>query len=252
METTTVRTTSTPTRQAAVNGLAVVGFIALIIIGMALAVYAASFVPSAASRLGSAAVYLSSVFEPAGDEDPNLVVVPAPETVPAGDVGAPTATTTPTETAPVATTPTPVAQTPTVRVVAVPGTTAPLTGLPDLVVENMQTGYLTSSNTNSFRASDSVPDGERGAVKFTVANRGTNSSGKFTFQATLPTTSTYTYNSSSQSSLNPGERIDYVLGFDKPKEGNNRTITIIVDRDRKVSESNETNNSKSVSIDIED
>lgn len=253
METTTIRTTSGGGRQAALNALAIVGFIVLVIIGMALAVYAARFVPATISRIGSAAVYLSSQVFPA-DEGTDLVVVPPTETVPFGEgpvVASSTPTTTPATTAtdPV-TNPRP--GTPVTTVVQVGTAPANYYGLPDLVVENVQTGYLTSSNTSSFRASDEVPDGERGAVKFTIANRGTNISDRFEFEVKLPTTRAYTYNSRTQQTLRPGERIEYVLGFDQTKDGNNRTITIDVDPDDDIDESNESNNDRSVSVDIED
>ncbi|MBU2158912.1 hypothetical protein KKD81_00810 [Patescibacteria group bacterium] len=251
MEMTTFRTSQGPVRRAAVNGLAIVGFIVLILIGMALAIYAATFVPGAISRVGSAAVYLSSVFQP-NEEDTDLVVVPPTETVPFGD-DIPAATSTPATSTPETTTPvTPTPGTPVVRVVQVGTTPAPLFGLPDLVIENITTGYLTSSDTSTFRASSRVPDGERGAIKFTIANRGTNLSGRFEFDAELPTSRSYTYHSGNQDSLKPGERIDYVLGFDQAREGDDREITVTVDPDRDISESNEGNNSRSVTIDIED
>jgi len=255
METTTIRTTTrSGSRQAAVNALAIVGFIVLIIIGMALAVYAATFVPSALSRVGSAAVYLSSQVFPADDGDTDLVVVPPTETVPFGDdadVATSTATTTTTTggTAPV--NPRPGTPTTTVIPVQVPASTN-YHGLPDLVIEDIQTGYLSSSNTGSFRASSRVPDGERGGVKFTIANRGTNVSGRFDFEVELPTTRGYTYNAKTQQSLRPGERIEYVMGFDQTREGDNRRIEITVDQDDDVNESNESNNDRSVTIDIED
>jgi hypothetical protein len=252
METTTIRTTSGTGRRAAVNGLAIVGFIVLVIIGMALAVYAARFVPKAVSNIGSAAVYLSSqVFSNEGDTD--LVVVPPTETVPFGDdivVATTTAATTTTAVTP--TTPANPQPGTTVTTVVQVGTgPANYYGLPDLVVENVTTGYLTSSNTNTFRSSNEVPDGERGAVKFTIANRGTNISERFDFEVELPTSRSYTYKSKSQQTLRPGERIEYVLGFDQTREGNDRTITITVDADRDIDESNESNNDRSVTVDIE-
>lgn len=256
METTTIKTTQSVRRQSAVNALAIVGFIVLIIIGMALAIYAARFVPGAVSRIGSAAVYLSSeVFTPAG-EPADLEVVPPAETIPFGEdlVVATSTEAAPEENAPAApgtSNPRPGAPVTTVVPVQVPASTN-YSGLPDLAVENIVTGYLTSSNTSSFRASSRVPDGERGAFKFTVINRGTNVSDRFEFEVKLPTTRTYTYSSKSQQALRPGERIDYVMGFDQTKEGENRTITIEVDPDNDIRESNEGNNTKSVTIDIED
>lgn len=255
METTTIRTTTrSGSRQAAVNALAIVGFIVLIIIGMALAIYAATFVPAALSRVGSAAVYLSSQVFPSDEGDTDLVVVPPTETVPFGDdaeVATSTPTTTPATDGSVTTNPRPGTPTTTVIPVQVPASTN-YYGLPDLVIENVQTGYLSSSNTSSFRASSRVPDGERGAVKFTIANRGTNVSGRFDFEVELPTTRGYTYSSRTQQSLRPGERIEYVMGFDQTREGNNRRIEITVDQDDDVRESNENNNDRSVTIDIED
>lgn len=248
MEMTTFRTSSTPARHAAVNALAIIGFIVLVMVGMLLAVYAARFVPAAVSRIGGAAVYLSSVFV-SPDEDPGLVVVPPEEVIPF-----PEATTTPVVTTPVTTpTPTPVAGTPVTTVVPITGTRVPVTpyGLADLAIESFTTGYLTSSNTSSFVASDTVPDGKRGAFKFSVVNKGTNVADRFKFEAELPTDRAYTYHSSFQPVLNPGERIDYVLGFDRTKEGNNRTIVVTIDSGNDVRESNENNNRKSVTIDIE-
>ncbi|HWH16495.1 MAG TPA: CARDB domain-containing protein [Candidatus Paceibacterota bacterium] len=256
METTTIRTTNGDgARRAAVNALAIVGFIVLLFIGMALAVYAARFIPAAVSNIGSAAVYLSSQVFPSEDEG-DLVVVGDPETVPFGEdevaaTSTPATTTPTTGTGGTVTNPRPGTPTTVVVPVQVPASTN-YHGLPDLVVESVVTGYLNTSDTSSFRASDEVPDGKRGAVKFTVINRGTNVSGRFEFEVELPTTRTYTYNSRSQQSLRPGERIEYVLGFDRTREGQNRTIAITVDPDDEIDESNERNNDRSVSIDIED
>ncbi len=259
METTTIRTETRPgSRTAAVNALAVVGFIVLIIMGMMLAIYAATFVPAALSRVGSAAVYLSSQVFPSDEGDTDLVVVPPTETVPFGDdpVIVATSTATSTATTPatggtVTTNPRPGTPTTTVIPVQVPASVN-YYGLPDLVIENIQTGYLSSSNTSSFRASSRVPDGERGAFKFTIVNRGTNVSGRFDFEVELPTTRGYTYNSRTQQSLRPGERIEFVMGFDQAREGDNRRIEISVDPDDDINESNEGNNDRSVTIDIED
>lgn len=256
METTTITTSNnSPTRAVAINALAIVGFIVLIIIGMALAVYAASFVPKAVSRLNGAAVYLSSIFVPADKAGIEVVTpgttVPFGETPGAGIATTSVATTTTPATGTVTTT-NPGPGTPGYHVYPTGGTKpAPvLTGLPDLMVDITATGYLTSSDTSSFIKSDTVPDNMRGAVKFTIANVGTNSSGRFTFEAPLPTSSSYTFTSESQESLLPGEHIDYVLGFDRAKSGSSRSITITVDQDGKIKEVSESNNSDSATVTI--
>lgn len=255
METTTIKTTRSGSNGAATQALAVVGFVALIFAGMALAIYAARFVPAAVSNLGSAAVYLSSQIFPSGDGDADLVVLPpSDDVISFGEDTVPVATTTPATTTPTTPAPTTPAQPGTPTTVVVPiqvPASVNYHGLPDLVIEDVQTGYLTAANTNTFRASSRVPDGERGAVKFAVVNRGTNVAGSFRFEAELPTSPSYTYKSSNQQGLRPGERIEYVLGFDRTRTGDNRTITIEIDSRDEVSESNERNNSRSITIDIE-
>lgn len=236
-------TTST-TRRAAINALAIVGFIVLIIIGMALAVYAATFVPKIVTRLNSAAVYLSSIFVPASS-DVSLEVVPFPE-APVSEV----ATTSVAAPATPVAAPAAIAGTPTTVTYPTVKPTPTLSGLSDLTVTITSRGYLTTSDTASFIKADSVPSGARPAVKFTITNSGTNLSGRFTFKAPLPTSSTYTFTSDSQDSLLPGEHIDYVLGFDRARTGDSRDITITVDPDNLIVEANERNNTDSITLDI--
>jgi len=247
--------TPSPVRRVAINALALVGFVVLIIIGMTLAIYAASFVPTAVTRLNSAAVYLSSVFVPA-DKAGLDVVAPGTE-IPFGEApGAGIATTTVATTTAIVT-PTPVAPTtpskgtPTTTVYPTGGTApATLYGLSDLTVTIVSTGYLTTNDTGSFVASKSVPDGLRGAVKFSVSNIGTNTSGRFSFKAVLPTSSAYTFNSDLQDALLPSEHIDYVLGFDRARTGADREISITVDASHDIVESNENNNNATATVEI--
>jgi hypothetical protein len=264
MEITTTRTTtqagSAPARQAAVNGLAIVGFIALVFIGITLAIYAARYVPNAVSRIGSANVFFSIL---GGNKDnANLVVVPA--TVPiAGPsiVATSTATSTAPATTPVATTPkptttpTPSAGTPTSSTYVIGGTAgtpAPANyyGKSDLTVAITSVGYLDSADTSTYNVSKSVPNGKRGAFKFRITNIGTNVSGSYNFESVLPTSSSYTFSSPTQNSLRPGEYVDYVLGFDRTKSGDSREVSVTVDPDHNVSESNESNNSDSATVTI--
>jgi hypothetical protein len=247
METTTTTSYTRHTgRMAAIQGLAVVGFITLIVLGILLAIYSARFVPAAVSRVGSAAVELSQVFVPAHKSD--LTVVPQIPFDTNGVVS--TSTTTTTATTTVVTSPL-LANNPPVANTAGPKTTtvvnggvstAPLYGQPDLAVTITDVGYLTSDNTDTFISSATVPSGYNAAVKFTVRNAGTNVSGNWVFNANLPTNSSYTYNSNSQQSLRPGERIDFTLGFDRAQNGV-RTITVTVDPNNQISESSEGNNS---------
>ena len=254
-KTTTTTTEHTqPTRRAAINGLAVVGFIALVFIGITLAIYAARYVPETVSRLGSANVYFSSLF--GGDEGDNdlevvpgdSVPLPTDETATSTDSSVATSTegTVNPDTTPV--TPRPGTPTTVTVPVTVPQT---LYGKADLTVRVTETGYLRSANTNSFVKDNEVPEGERPAIKFRVTNVGTNKSGTWNFEAKLPTTSSYTYKSSNQQSLMPGQFIDFTLGFDRAKDGENR-ISLEIDSQDDVDESNERNNTTSVEIEVED
>lgn len=248
---------NTPGRQAAVNALAAIGFIALVAGGIWLAVSSTRFVPGAINRIGAAAVYLGSVFTPA-PEPVGLTVVPTPTastTISFGLPGQGDATSTSatsTSTTPV----NPVAKTPgtksetTVQIVR--STPAPaLYGLPDLVVTVTTVGYLTAASSDSFVGSTTVPSGSRPAIRFTVTNAGTNISGGWDFSAVVPTRQAYTYRSSRQQGLLPGERIDYTLGFDRPIQGVDQPIVITINESRALVESNYTNNSATAGVTIQ-
>ena len=229
-------------RLAATNSLAVVGFIALLGLGVWGAIYSARYVPG---TVGTAAVYLGSLFNPTPEA--NVAVVPtASSTI--ISFGTPVATTTPA----VATT-TPkkpsAPKTTTVEVVVPSPTVAPY-GLADLTVYAGVVGYLTTNSTDSFTPSTTVPSGARPAVKFTVKNIGTNWSGTWRFSASIPTRTSYSYNSASQASVGPGDSIDYVLGFDQSVKGDQQPLVISVNDDSIVRESNINNNTVEFRINV--
>lgn len=238
---------TTPARQAAINGLAIVGFIALVTAGIWLAVYSTRFVPTVVNNIGAAAVYLGSVFNPASDS--SISVVPTASTT----ISFGTSTTTSTTTT-VTTTPAPVATTPGAKSVGtyqIGGTAAAAPyGLPDLAVTVTAVGYLTTASADSFVANASVPSGERPAVRFVIKNIGTNWTGTWRFNASIPTRTTYVYKSPVQQSLASGDSIEYTLGFDRADKGTDQTISITANSDSAVTESSTTNNTVSVKITI--
>lgn len=248
---------TTPARQAAVNGLAAVGFIALVVAGIWLAVYSTRFIPNAVNRIGQAAVYLGSVFTPA--PTPSLTVVPsdtASTTINFGEAttsaatSTPAATTTPSTPKPVATTPG--SQTNTTVTIGNGSSVAPaLYGLSDLSITVKTVGYLTTTSADSFVAARTVPSGNRPAVTFTVKNTGTNATGSWNFRASIPTRRAYTYESPQQQSLLPGESIDYTLGFDQATTGTDQLITLSVNDNRMAVESNYNNNTTSAAVNVQ-
>ncbi|MEO6536604.1 MAG: CARDB domain-containing protein [Candidatus Paceibacterota bacterium] len=254
MEITTTTINRNPARRAAINSLAVVGFIALIIIGIGLAIYSARYVPLAVSRFSTAAVSLSQVFRPATTTPVLQVVSLASTTLPIeNDVATSTASTT--VTFPTATT-TPVKTattgTGTTHTVVTTTTTRPAPyGLSDLAVTITQVGYLDNGTTESFIGATTIPYGKTGAVKFTVRNLGTNVSGNWNFRADVPTSPSFSFTSPNQQSLLPGDQIDYTLGFDRGQQGNNRVITVTVDPSGYVNEQNENNNTGSGAMTVQ-
>lgn len=239
--------TTTPTRQAAMNSLAVFGFIALVALGISLAIYAARYVPAAVNRLGAAAVSLSQVFT--ANPGPSISVIPtASTTIPFGNATSTTATsTTPKTPTP---NPTPQPGTPSSSTYPIGGGSPVLSGLPDLVVNITSVGYMTSGSADSFVAATTIPHGANPAVKFMVKNVGTNIAGPWRFSASIPTTSNFIYQSIPQQMLNPGDYIEYTLGFSQPNPGTNQTISVTANFDHAVAESNTNNNSAATSVTI--
>lgn len=238
--------TSSTTRTAALSVLAAFGFVAFIGGSFWLAANSTRYVPGIVNRIGSAAVYVSSLFNPA---PPTLSVVPTP--VATTTLPFPVATTT----EPVATS-TPVVKTPTPKPPTTSGpkstTTYPIggtgspanySGLPDLIVTIQSVGYLEGATADSFVASSTVPAGYRPAVKFTIKNIGTNVMAPWRFSAMIPTQTAYLFQSQPQQSLAPGESIDYVLGFDQSNKGAGQMISVTANFDKAVTESTTDNNS---------
>ena len=245
--------TDTPNRQAAVKGLAVFGFVALVAAGILLAVYSTRFVPTVVNGAGSAAVYLGSLFTPSS----KLSVVSTPvasTTIYFGTQQATTTTKVATTTTKTVTktkiTTTAGTKTGSVYQISGGGTAPTLFGLPDLVVNITGVGYLANASADSFIASSTVPVGSRPAVTFTIKNIGTNVTGLWRFSATIPTQTAYLYQSQYQQSLLPGDSIDYTLGFDQANKGAGQTISITANFDHSIGESNGNNNSASTKVTI--
>jgi hypothetical protein len=244
-------------RQSAKTGLAVVGFLALIGLGIWGGMYSSRFIPGIVQRFGSAAVYVGSLFTPS--QPATVSVVESASSTPLLETPSTTtaATTTPTRVA-TTTTPKP-ATTPVVKpaakktkTVTIATTTTPtLYGLPDLSIRVGTKGYLTSNTTDSFVASTSVPSGKRPAVQFTVTNIGTNVSGPWRFSAAVPTRRAYTYESDAERSLAPGDSIDFTLGFDEAESGEKQEVTIVVNSDNAVKESSLANNKAVIYLTIQ-
>lgn len=234
-------------RQTAIHTLAIVGFVALIGASMWLAVYSTRYVPGVVNRLGAAAVFLGSVFVPA--PAPALSVVPTPTastTIPFGEAATTSSAKTPAKKI------VPTAGQKTDTTYQISGTTTPavLSGLPDLTVTINAVGYLATTSADSFVASSTVPAGSRPAVNFTIRNIGSNVAGAWRFSASIPTQTSYIYQSQPQQPLNPGDSIEYTLGFDQAIAGADKEISITANFDHAITETSTNNNSASAKVTI--
>ncbi|MDP2651752.1 MAG: CARDB domain-containing protein [bacterium] len=242
---------NTPMYQKAISGLAIVGFVTLVSAGIWLALYSTRFVPPVVNGIGAAAVYLGSVFTPASE--PGLSVIPTPVasttiSFPSTDSGqAATETNAP---SPASVKPTAGARTNTVSQISGTNVAPALSGLSDLTVHITAVGYLSAASADSFIASSTVPAGSRPAVRFTIKNIGTNIAGPWRFSAYIPTQSSYLYQSQLQQSLNPGDSIDYTLGFDQAIAGTGKLISITANFDHTIGESNTNNNNATTTVTI--
>jgi hypothetical protein len=218
---------------AARQGAAIIGFVAIAVIGMTIAVYAARFVPGAIGGIGSAAAYVSSLFVPPASDTPKVTHTATSTPV--------AATSTPVVTTPIVVTPATTTPTKT----PVPSTPTPAYyGYADISTSIISTGYCTSRYQNSFVASSAIPSGATyGGATFMFTNVGTNiASGNWQFRVDTPTGSTNSYGVS----LRPGQSAAGVVCFDRISGTN--YVTVTADPYNAVYESAENNNTASRAI----
>lgn len=233
--------------------LAVVGFIALTGGSLWLAAYSTKFVPDIVGRIGSAAVYLGSVFVPS--PEPSLSVVPATiasTTIPFEEE----ATTTPASSTPNTSSISPVAtqqnwvsgKPVAVTNGIVSSSTPPAPryfGLPDLQVKINTVGYSVSTSSlpvDEINATTTIPSHTRIAVKFTVTNIGTNITGPWAMNISIPSSGGTVSQTFLQDSLIPTQPSVYVANLVDVSPGSGRIITVTVDPNHLLTESSITNN----------
>ncbi len=256
----------------ATKSLAIVGFITLVIAGVLLAVYMARFIPSITGALESGTAYMSAILSPRQNQS-NLTVIPQ-TTLPfskniGGALGQPATSTVQKTTHTITKKTSPekhISHTrkhtrwyatgkKTTYQIYPRGkqstTTAPkYYGLPDLATTITAVGYLTGTSTSSFVVSNTIPAHTQVAVKFKIMNQGTNVSGPWNLEIHIPTELNSTYPSKTIKSLLPGQPEDFMVHFTNAIAGANKKIIVIADPKNKIKESNEKNNSASVSITV--
>ncbi len=242
------------TQEVTIRSLAVIGFITLTFLGVWLAIYSARYVPKTVSNTVTAAVYIGSVFTPTSSK-PSLSVVPVATTTSERTTTSivATAPTTPvaTKTTPKKKTVTPTKGKRVTTVQQIKDNASTLYGLPDLTVSIDAVGYLASTSVESFIATSTIPHGKTPAVRFTVKNSGTNVAGAWRFSASIPTKMAYTYQSPIQKKARrPGDSVVFTLGFTQANTGADKIISITVNPNHTITESNTNNNTATTKITI--
>jgi hypothetical protein len=233
---------------AAVEALAIIGFIALLILGIMLALYGARFIPGAVSKI----VHTSSTIGSPSDSDNATSTQPSYLHVTSTTALQPSAATT-TVTLPSSpqhwSAPVTEPSQPIVTHHESTGYKAPY-GNPDLATTILATGYLTGESTDTFVPAQLIPPGARPAVKFIIANKGTNATGPWNFLAKIPTVTGTVFTSPTEVSMNPGDHVVFTLGFNQAFPGPAQTITVVADPTNVIYESNEGNNSAAAAVTI--
>lgn len=116
---------------------------------------------------------------------------------------------------------------------------------PDLSVKILSVGVIDPISGNIIPREPTRPD-DLVAVRFLISNGGNAPTGSWHFTAQLPTTPAYPYSSPAQVSLPPKGSIENMLRFKNAVPGG--VFTVSVDPINEVKESNEGNNTASVSI----
>lgn len=124
-----------------------------------------------------------------------------------------------------------------------------INGKSDLIVRVLETGVV-NKRTNAFTPKSEIKITEKAAVRFVVENIGTKRSGVWTFESKLPTLRNYTFKSGNQMWLMPGDKVEFVLGFDEFHDVPTLSFSITVDPEGYEDELKENNNIGYVSIDI--
>jgi hypothetical protein len=115
----------------------------------------------------------------------------------------------------------------------------------DLIIEDFEVGRMSGSR---FVEDDEIDEDDDAAVRFTVRNRGGESTGSWRFEISN-TPNDDDYRSSNQSSLRPGEEVEFVIEFENPDEGT-YNIKVEVDSDDDVDEEKENNNTDSETLEV--
>jgi hypothetical protein len=128
------------------------------------------------------------------------------------------------------------------------GSTRPVSnpnGTADLEVRPISTGYL---QNGVFVESSTVAPTQQAAIKFQIVNVGDKNTGAWSFTADLPSDTDPKFTSVPQQNLGPGDRIEFVLGFNNIKNTYTNVATIIADPSNYLVETSKVNNTARMQV----
>jgi len=129
-------------------------------------------------------------------------------------------------------------------------TTPQYYGKSDLAIRLIGTGIV-DKTTNQFYKTDYSGFNDTAGIKFEIVNVGTNISGTFIVRLNLPSKTLPYYDSVRQTSLRPGDKIEYVASFDNPITLGTNTAYITADPLNEIDEISENNNALVVPVKID-
>lgn len=117
----------------------------------------------------------------------------------------------------------------------------------DFVIENLEVGRMSG---NRFSEDDTADEGDDIAVRFTVRNRGGETTEDWRFELRdLPYTNGDTYRSPEYDALRPGESMEIIIELDNVDEGD-YDIRAEVDSEDDTDEERENNNTDTVELEV--
>ncbi len=127
--------------------------------------------------------------------------------------------------------------------------TTPGIGRADLVVRILATGVV-DKVTGQFTPASFVRTTDRVGVRFEIENQGGTATGSWFFRAVLPSLPQHMFDSQTQLSLQPGDSIQFTLGFDSIEAKNPGVIVVNADPTGSVYENSDTNNIASTTVTV--
>ncbi len=117
----------------------------------------------------------------------------------------------------------------------------------DLEIDSFEVGRM---DGNRFREDDTIDEDDDAAVRFTVINRGGESTGSWRFEIENTPDDDDDYRSRVQSSMRPGESRTFTVEFENPDTGTFR-MKLVLDSDDDVDEEDENNNDETEELEVE-